>query len=268
MRPRILIRPPRAPLKAALALPDVTLVAVTSVAVPQTVRAMALSLEQVRFGAAILLSDHTPVDASCGVRWERIAPIRSRAAYSHFMLHDLRRHIATSHLLCVQWDGYVLDAHGWDPAFLDYDYIGAPWPHFGDGHDVGNGGFSLRSARLLDACIALGIDDVPEDVAICRTHRAALEREHGIRFAPVDVARAFAFERHAPNGREFGFHGVFNLVSRVDGRTSVELLEGLEAGVLNRREHRELMRFAIGNGRLGLARTLVRRMRHRDARRH
>ena len=252
-----------------LELADVTLIAATSVAVPQTVRAMALSLQQVQFSSAVFLSDQPlPAGTPKEIIWQQIAPLRSRTDYSHFMLQDLRHYVATSHMLCVQWDGYVLDARGWDPAFLDYDYIGAPWPHFGDGDDVGNGGFSLRSRRLLEACFALGIDDVPEDVAICRTYRSELERDFGIRFAPQALARRFAFERYAPAGGEFGFHGVFNLADLVDANTLVGLLDRMEPGLLNRREHRDLAKFALRHGRLGLANAIIRRMYNKDARRH
>ncbi len=83
------------------------------------------------------------------------------------MLRDLASHVETSHALCIQWDGYVLRGQAWDPAFLTYDYIGAPWPHFSDGHNVGNGGFSLRSRRLLEACRQLPFDgQTAEDVVI------------------------------------------------------------------------------------------------------
>lgn len=265
MHPRLLIPPVGV---ARLALADVTLIAVTSVAVVQTVRAMMSSLDQIAFGAAILFSDQPPPpDTPRDITWQDIAPIRCRAAYSQFMLRNLRQYVATSHVLCVQWDGYVLDARRWDPEFLAYDYIGAPWPHFADGCTVGNGGFSLRSRKLLDACIALGIDATSEDVAICRTNRLALEQEFGIRFAPEALARRFAFERHAPTGSEFGFHGAFNMVGLLNGSVLARIIDGLEPGLLNRREHRELLSFALRGGRFGLAYTIARRMLHKDARR-
>ncbi|WP_174297877.1 DUF5672 family protein [Sphingomonas bacterium] len=260
--------PPATPPFPPPFLPDVTLVAVTSVALLQTVRAIELSLEQARFGAVFLIGDQPPPPrTSDRIGWRRVAPIASHAAYSRFMLHELRHHVATSHVLCVQWDGYVLDGRGWDGGFLDYDYIGAPWPQFDDGHVVGNGGFSLRSKRLLDACHALGIDAAPEDVAICRTHRSALEDGFGIRFAPEDVARRFAFERHPCSGAEFGFHGVFNLARLVGPRQMDDIIAHLDPAVLNRREHRELLRFALRRGRLGLARTILRRLRQGAGRR-
>ena len=53
----------------------------------------------------------------------------------------------------------MLDGAAWRPEFLDYDYIGAVWPHVLDKYNVGNGGFSLRSKALLEACRALPMVD-------------------------------------------------------------------------------------------------------------
>lgn len=246
--------------------PGVTLLAVTSVAVSATARALALSQRRMRFAEALFLSDQPP-PADTPAEWRPIAPITSRHAYSRFMLHDLAAHLRTDHVLCVQWDGYVLDPAGWDPTFLDYDYIGAPWPHFDDAMTVGNGGFSLRSRRLVAACATLPVPDEAEDVAICRTHRHVLETRFGLRFAPEDVARRFAFERAAPTGTEFGFHGAFNMIARVPSLELVAMLRALEPGLLNRREHREMLHAAIRRGDARLAAVLWRRMRHPAARR-
>ena len=60
---------------------------------------------------------------------------------------------------------------------------------------VGNGGFSLRSRRLLLALQDPRIELVEaEDTTICRTFRPLLEREHGIRFGSEALADKFAFE--------------------------------------------------------------------------
>ena len=139
-------------------LSDVTLVAVTSVALRATVAALHASMRQADFAEVLLLSDQPPLEAEGAIHWRRIPRLQSRAAYSRFMLRDLVGHISTGHALCIQWDGFVVNGGGWQPEFLEYDYIGAVWPHFTDGHNVGNGGFSLRSRRLLRAC-----KDLPTD---------------------------------------------------------------------------------------------------------
>ncbi|GAC1574039.1 MAG: hypothetical protein NVS3B5_04070 [Sphingomicrobium sp.] len=249
-----------------IALPDVTLVAVSDIALGATARALAVSQAGLRFAEVLLLSSQ---DSPSGLEANLcpIAPIGSREAYSRFMVQSLHRHIETSHALSVQWDGYVLDPARWDPEFLEYDYVGAPWPHFDGPMRVGNGGFSLRSRRLLEACATLDIGDEAEDVAICRTHRPMLERRFGLRFAPEGLAGRFAFERAAPRGDEFGFHGAFNMTRLVPGRELAELLADLEPGLLNRREHREILLQALRRGDLRLARVLWHRLRHPAARR-
>lgn len=262
MPARILAPPGGEPVRD---LPEVTLLAVTGVALSATARALALSQRGLRFAETLLLSDQAP-PAGTPATWRPIAPIGSRSEYSRFMLHELGAYFTTSHVLCVQWDGYVLDPAQWDPAFLDYDYIGAPWPHFAEGMRVGNGGFSLRSRRLVEACSTLPISDESEDVAICRTHRQLLEERFGVRFAPEAAARRFAYERIAATGREFGFHGAFNMVDLVPAQERASLFAGLEPGLLNRREHKEILRAALRRGDLSLAWAMWRRLRHPQAR--
>jgi len=212
-----------------LSLPTVTLCAATSVNVAATIEALRRSLDQVEFGDAVLFTEATDCDLGEGIRIVRIEPLKSARDYSRFQLRQLADHIGTGHCLIVQWDGFVLDARQWDCAFLDFDYIGAPWPQFADGWNVGNGGFSLRSRRLLDACRDPNFEPGhPEDVAICRTNRELLERVHGIRFAGADVARRFAFEREAVHGPTFGFHGAFNLISAVGANRFWETYRGLD----------------------------------------
>ena len=117
----------------------------------------------------------------------------------------------------VQWDGFVIDGKRWVDEFWHHDYIGAKWPHAGGEGEgdfrVGNGGFSLRSKRLLDALtdpdITLNTDE-NEDEAICVRHREFLEKKYGIVFADERVADRFSAEVGRPVGPTFGFHGVFN----------------------------------------------------------
>lgn len=201
------------PVRERLSLPGVTLCAATSVNVAATVAALSTSMDTISFGDAVLFTDIPPQPAPLGVRVVTIDRLESDRAYSDFVLRRLSEQIHTDHCLIVQWDGFVLDAGQWDPEFLAYDYIGAPWPQFTDGYDVGNGGFSLRSRRLLEACRSPRFAaSHPEDVAIGRINRELLERDYGIVFAPRQVAERFAFERTVPDGPTFGFHGAFNMI--------------------------------------------------------
>ena len=242
-------------------LPNVTLVAVTSVALEATIAALHASIAQVDFGQILLLSDkQLPAEADPRICWRQIEHLASSAHYSRFMLRELAAHISTDHALCVQWDGFVLNGAAWDPAFLDYDYIGAVWPHFDDAHNVGNGGFSLRSRRLLEACCHLPFDGKQaEDVVISRIARPQLEAE-GIRFAPASVAHRFAYERTPSTGSEFGFHGAFNLVRDLPRAKALELFRTLEPQLMARSERLELLRWAVAHGRVKLAMNMLARL--------
>jgi len=132
--------------------------------------------------------------------------------------------IVSDHWLWVQWDSGVINPGAWTDDFLQYDYIGAPWPcdpggvwhdlGYTPGRNVGNGGFSLRSAalsRYLAAhrrtCPIVG----QEDDAICRLYRPALE-ETGLVWAPEELARQFSFEfgHEVPYPAPFGYHNSSN----------------------------------------------------------
>lgn len=226
----------------------------TSVAIGPTVEALKASMRQAEFADVLLLSDQDRLPGTDpSIHWRRIEKLASRADYSRFMLRELADHIETSHALCVQWDGYVLDGQAWRRQFLNYDYIGAVWPQFDDDHKVGNGGFSLRSRRLLEATKSLPLDkSEAEDIQIGRTHRLELEKG-GLQFAPASVAEQFAYERTSPTGREFGFHGAFNLVRYLPPRRTLELFRSLEPGMLARNERTDLFWWALTRGRLSLA---------------
>lgn len=240
-------------------LNEVTLVAVTSVALAATVDALRKSMQQVEFGRVLLLSDRLPAGSMDGIEWIAIDPLTSRTHYSRFMLHELSRHVTTEHALCVQWDGFVLKGDAWRPNFAEYDYIGALWPHFSDAYRVGNGGFSLRSRRLLEACTTLPADALhAEDVLIGRVYRERLEGL-GIRFAPEEVAADFAYERTAPTGQEFGFHGAYNLVRHVSKAEAHGIFGSLDPLMLTDGERREVFRWALRRGRLNLAWKVLRR---------
>jgi len=147
-----------------------------------------------------------------GFTFHRIAALQSIHDYNRVVVKELAAHVETDHVLIVQYDGFIRDPECWSHDFLDYDYIGAPWPQF-DTHNVGNGGFSLRSRRLLTALREMDaeLDGRPEDIAICQVWRCRLEQRHGIRFAPTDVARRFSYESGPSTGPSFGFHGLYHL---------------------------------------------------------
>ncbi len=160
--------------------------------------------------------------------------IRSIEAYNAFVIKELPEYVSTDYVVIAQYDGFVLNGSEWSGLYLHYDYIGAPWgervfPEF----RVGNGGFSLRSKRLLQALSRLPYDPrVPEDVFVCRYQRALLEQEFGMRFAPLGIAAHFSVEEIPVAFPTFGFHGLFWLPA-VYGKRLDFLLENLPAQILH-----------------------------------
>lgn len=194
---------------ARITLPQVTLCAASSVNIDATLRALEISLAQADFGACKLFTDASLCPDNPGIEVIPISRLRSANDYSDFILNAMVDHVDTSHCLIVQWDGHVLDAAHWRPDFLDYDYIGARWPQFDDGYNVGNGGFSLRSRRLMEACRHPGFQPHSvEDIAIGRINRDFLEGR-GIRFAPAALADLFSTERAGNISASFGYHGAW-----------------------------------------------------------
>lgn len=148
-----------------------------------------------------------------GLPVRRIAPIGSLADYNRLVVGRLAQDLEASHALVIQYDGFVLDGREFSPHFWHHDWIGAPWPHLPD-TPVGNGGFSWRSRRLVQAAAALPYPDaeLAEDLFICRQSRAALEAQ-GLHWAPPGLAAHFSVESVAVPFPTFGFHGVFHLPS-------------------------------------------------------
>lgn len=200
-------------------LKGVELVCVDCVDPVRALEAVYRSAHNIQFDKVTLFTSkdqlskiNTAATHAMGVTIVEIPKVKSKEEYSDFMIRRLWQHLTSDHCLVVQYDGYVMNWKAWDPAWLQYDWIGATW-WYTDGMNVGNGGFSLRS-RKLQFIVAQdrAINQThPEDAIICRTHRKHLE-QYGLKWAPDAVAKQFSIEGYnQPDQRkyngQFGFHG-------------------------------------------------------------
>lgn len=207
-------------------LKRVTLVGIDCVDIDRLRLAMEICQQDFEFGAVKILSS---LDTNNSKNVIKIDPISSTEEYSSFILKDLHKYIDTDYVLIVQYDGFILNPQAWTDDFMNYDYIGAPWlvadwsvdlfdypKHLLGKYLVGNGGFSLRSKKLLLLTAEMFRDGIikryhPEDVAICVYYKELLEKV-GINIAPVELAKKFSFEAVDKNNfkwkDEFGFHGL------------------------------------------------------------
>jgi hypothetical protein len=251
------------PAMPRLALEQVTLCAVDTRAPGLAAQSLQRSMAGIDFGRAVLFTHGwRPEVPPPGIEVVDIGPLTSGAQYSNFVLRRLPSHVETSHVLVTQWDGFVVHPQAWSDEFLRWDYIGAVWDDQPEACCVGNGGFSLRSQRLLRAGLDARVaPEHPEDAALCRNHRALLESECGVRFAPPAVARRFAHENEAPRAPTFGFHGPKNLPAFLDAATLAAWLEALPDDFFRGRDARRLARALLGAGMPGVAGQLIARRR-------
>ncbi len=201
-------------------LPQVTLYGADTIDVNRLLLAFSICEKYADFGAKKIFTktDKDYVTES-GIQIINTDKISSLRDYNQFNLKHLNDFIDTDFVMVAEHDGFILNPDAWSDEFLRYDYIGAPW-EIDDKFVVGNGGFSIRSKKLLklvqsDPAINLDIEKgrygENEDWVIGVVMREYLEK-NGIRFAPVELAKQFSFEANKVLGVEwtnqFGFHGL------------------------------------------------------------
>jgi hypothetical protein len=250
-----------------MGIDDVTLVTIETHHHELAGLALEECLKRLPFKHVCTFSDRPILD---GARHVPISVITSLYDYCDLLLKSMWPFINTSHMLFVQWDAMIQNADYWDAAYLNYDYIGAVWPWHAAGSDVGNGGFSLRSKKLLhalrDSLIQLDPDTpdgLAEDVCIGRTYRYHLENVHGINYAPADVAAKFSFE-HGDYAGSFGIHAIWNVFQFMPDEVVNSYVEKLPAAVFEKADtmYRALASLA-NRGRLDLIEYTTETLRHK-----
>ncbi len=213
------------------------------------VLAMQRCMAGIRFAEAILLTHESFRLNDPRITVRPVEKLQNIDDYSHFMVKEIGNHFSTSHVLVVQWDGFVLDSTRWEDVFLNYDYVGAPWAN--RRHAVGNGGFSLRSRKLVNALRDPRIIDLcPEDYAICDRYHDLLVSEYGIHFAPLAVASRFSCEMIEPQQPTFGVHGVGTLHWVMTDHVLLEHLKTIPNHVLLGQVGRTLAKDCINEKKL------------------
>ena len=191
-------------------LPNVTLVGLTSVNLYETVCAMKYSMKNIDFGKAVFISHKKPFNLPRSIEFKYTSKMNNIDDYSYKMVYDLGDYIDTEFALIVHRDGFVVHPECWKDNFLDYDYIGSPWPVedcfkdiYGNICRVGNG-VSLRSKKFMmfpkQSNMPWGkVSDEPcnEDVFLCCTNRHLIDAA-GLKIAPIEVAKYFGHEYMIP----------------------------------------------------------------------
>ncbi|CAB4124379.1 hypothetical protein UFOVP49_217 [uncultured Caudovirales phage] len=219
---------------------SISLILISNVRHKQAELSLNKSIKALKFDDVLVFSDQR-LSINSDYRYYQLPKGFDRSNYSAFCMKGMDQYIQTDHCLIIQPDGMAINSQYWTDEFLEYDYIGSPCniaePVVNDalsnifgfskykdrkGWYVGNGGFSLRSKKLLKALQDPRIKEYVvnestkeiyfgEDLQICVLYKTLLESEYGIKFAPVDLAVQFSTERLCDNGMSFGFHGWQNI---------------------------------------------------------
>ncbi|MCR5657668.1 MAG: hypothetical protein K6G06_09425 [Butyrivibrio sp.] len=196
----------------------------TSVNVYETVQALKYSMRDIEFGDVVFISHKKPFYLPKDIRFSYTSILDSIDKFNYKMTYELCEHIKTDYALIVHADGFIIHPEMWRDEFLDYDYIGSPWPlpdndyayrdSKGEICRVGNS-VSIRSMRLMrypvdfDAKWEKVYDDrYNEDIFICCYLKNKME-EQGIKWAPFELALKFGREKPLPENKgiePFVFH--------------------------------------------------------------
>jgi hypothetical protein len=191
---------------------------------------------KIQFGSVILITSDKNIKSNDKIIIHNIENM-SYPEYNTFCITDLNSYVNTDYCLIVQTDGYICKPTNWTDEFFNYDYIGCPWIHMKPGHfpwviepkhEVGCGGFCLRSKKLLQAGANLNKEFISkmtnsgmgEDIIICVSLRNYFE-QMGCIFPTGEFAKKFALGSMLVTEQElettFGFHsGLFiPMVSKI-----------------------------------------------------
>ncbi len=203
-------------------LDNVTLLALTSIQIEDTVKALKHCAGLIQFADVKIVTDVEVNDKI--VKWEKCHKL-DYTEYSRYAVYDMWKHVDTDFVLKIDYDGFIVNADQWDDNFLNYDYIGAPWPYpsdnfsmrdiNGDVQRVGNGGFTLRSKKMLRLASELNLTwqsfhGFYNDDGFMAVNNRHIYEANGCKIAPIEVAAKFSHEIPIPEIQgiiPFGFHG-------------------------------------------------------------
>jgi hypothetical protein len=203
-------------------LKGVTLVAVATEDVLETIEAIKYSTKHINFESVKLFSNINLLNNN-KYEFIKISKFDNVEEWGRFVIYELYKYISTKHIILIHADGFIVNPESWDDVFLKYDYIGAPWKvptdnfsfrdYYGNIIRQGNS-VSLRSYKILELPSKLKIEwsadegHFHEDGFLCVIKRHILLK-NDIEFAPFHIACRFSHEAEIPETkgiRPFLFH--------------------------------------------------------------
>jgi len=198
------------------------------------------TIETVPYITSTSIVSNKGVDISSNYNLHKVRDDFNMLDYCDFCIKGMNSVVDTEFVLINQYDGIATNPPAWTDEFLEYDYVGSlshvdhppvqgslvSSGFYEDYKDANwftcGGGLSLRSKKLLtilakdDKIKTINYKDgydtpfISEDLVITLINRQYLEKEHGIRFAPVELGMKFCAEVATGYTNALGFHGWYN----------------------------------------------------------
>ena len=213
----------------------IDLITVNTNRVQDGINALNFSSKEIEFNNILLLSNEDVYGNFNLVKKKKLNNVED---YNKIIL-SLNNYISSDFALVIQHDGHVINPSKWSKNFLNYDYIGAPWPNnkkwnkrwdsYEEGdiikknlnkNRIGNGGFSLRSKKFLEYSTKFNEIDLPEDIFL-NLYNYDIAVENNILYPDISTAIQFSYEtplssrsnekdvkfRFLNKKKHFGWHG-------------------------------------------------------------
>ncbi len=192
----------------------VDLVAISTNKVSETLKAIEYSTREFDFNNVYFFTNEN-IDTNFEII--KIPKFNNIIDFNNFTL-SLNNYVVSEFALLIQHDGHIVNPSNWKDEFLNFDYIGAPWPLDSkwnkrwdsypremaskiitnlSSNRIGNGGFSLRSKKFLEYASGFKKDffenGVPEDIFL-NVYNYDLAKDFGINYPSISTALDFSCE--------------------------------------------------------------------------
>jgi hypothetical protein len=154
--------------------------------------------------------------------------------YNNFILKNLYYFVDTDYVIIIQPDSMAVNKNLWTDDFLKFDYAGAQT----EGIGTYNGGFTLRSKKLLNALLDSEIKVLEciknnsffcykEDTIITHYYKNFLQEFYNIKFCDDNIAKKFSTDILHNDITSFGFHGAHNSLKFLSYSDAVNMITQL-----------------------------------------
>jgi|694.fasta_scaffold01993_22 hypothetical protein len=163
------------------------------------------------FAEIVMVSTYKPKVE--GVKHIQIEPF-TYIEMNKWCLHEFGNYVNSDYGLHFEDDGFPLNPELWDNEFLNYDYVGAPC-RTTDGiqyseEQIGGGGFTLRSKRLLEYTKTIDYDNKTNEDTVITVRKRDEIVSLGMKICPHNIARNFVVQNPLDDNHtietSFGFH--------------------------------------------------------------